>query len=312
MSVIWLIGLLNSIAVVLGFVAVYHSLSRASEVHQRLAQSVIPAADSATRQGVLFEQLNRRFGRLSFSARLEKQLAAASMSLTVTEYLMLRLGTACAGLLLGWLVSGAPAGGAGLSVLGYMAPALVMQQRRAKRGRDFADQIPNMLSLIVGSLRSGYGLLQACQVIQDEMPDPMASEFAMVVRETTLGVTLDAALEHLVERMENDDLELIIASIQVQNEVGGSLAEVLETIAETVRERIQLKGEVRALTAQQRMSGWLLTGLPFGVATIMMLVNPDYMMGLFEPGLMRFIAIGAVVMIVVGNIVMRLVTRIEV
>jgi tight adherence protein B len=312
MSVILLIGLLNSIAVVLVFVAVYHSLSRASEVQQRLAQSILPAAESATTQGALSEQLNRRLGRLSFGARLEKQLAAANMSLTVTEYLLLRFGAACAGLLFGWLISGALVGGLGLAVLGYMAPAFVMQRRRAKRGKDFADQLPDMLSLMVGSLRSGYGLLQACQVIQNEMPDPIAAEFALVVRETTLGVTLDVALEHLVERMENDDLELIVASIQIQNEVGGSLAEVLETIGETVRERIQLNGEVRALTAQQRMSGWLLTGLPFGVATILMLVNPDYMMGLFEPGLTQLIAIGAVVMIVTGNIVMRMVTRIEV
>ena len=140
----------------------------------------------------------------------------------------------------------------------------------------------------------------------------MAAEFSQTMRETRLGYGISEALAHLVERIDNEDLELVVASIQIQNEVGGSLAEVLDTISETIRERIKIKAEIQTMTSQQRMTGWLMSGLPILLAVGMTLLNPDYMMALFQPGWILAIPIGALVMIVIGNIVMRIVVRIEV
>jgi tight adherence protein B len=144
------------------------------------------------------------------------------------------------------------------------------------------------------------------------MPDPMATEFDQVLKETMLGYSITDALDHLVERMNNEDLELVVTSIHIQNEVGGSLADVLETISGTIRERIRILGEIKAMTGQQRMTGWMMTLMPFGLALVMMLINPGYMMGLFQPGWTLLIPISAVIMIVIGNIVMRMVVKIEV
>ncbi len=132
-----------------------------------------------------------------------------------------------------------------------------------------------------------------------------------MLRETALGFSIGDALDHLVERVQNDDLALIVTAIHIQNEVGGSLAEVLETISQTIRERIQLKGEVNALTAQARITGSILTALPFLVGTALMLLNPEYMMGIFQPGWPLIIPTAAVIMVIFGNILMRKLTQIE-
>jgi tight adherence protein B len=306
------IALLVAGAVLCVFVALYRGLRWANEVQQRLARSLVVADAEPRLASQMATRVNQRLGRFSLIARLEQQLTVTQTNLTVVEYLAIQAGCALLGLGAGWLFSGQPIGGLGLAVLGWMAPGFVLRQRQARRVKAFADQMADMLSLLVGSLRAGYGLMHACRVIQQEMPEPMASEFALVLRETMLGYSVNEALDHLVERMNNEDLELVATSIRIQNEVGGSLADVLDTISGTIRERIKIAGEIQAMTAQQRMTGWMMTLLPVALAGVMMLINPDYMMGLFEPGWTLIIPIGSVIMIVIGNIVMRLVVRIEV
>jgi tight adherence protein B len=143
------------------------------------------------------------------------------------------------------------------------------------------------------------------------MPNPIAAEFDRVIKEVSLGFSITAALDSLADRMEDEDLSLIVTSIHVQNEVGGSLADVLETIAETIRERIKLKGQIRVMTSQQRATGWVLTGLPFATGTFLMLINPDYMMEIFKPGWPMLIPIGAFIMVILGNITMQMVMKID-
>jgi tight adherence protein B len=168
------------------------------------------------------------------------------------------------------------------------------------------------LSMLTGSLRAGYGLLYAISVIEKEMPEPMASEFGRVLKETALGYSLSDALDHLVERVQNDDLELVVTAVHIQSEVGGSLADVLETISRTIRERIQLKGQIRAMTSQQRITGSMLSGLPVVVGAALFLMNPEYMSGILQPGWPLLIPIGATIMVIFGNIVMGQVTKIDI
>jgi tight adherence protein B len=301
------------IAVFLAMIGVYRWLGWTREVEGRLAESMKPvAAEAASGRNSLTDQLNKRLQRMSFADRLDRQLAAADSRMTVSEFLMLRGGLALAAFVAGWYVSGQPIGGILVAVGGWMAPAFYLRMKHGKRAKEFANQLPDMLSMLIGSLRAGYGLLHAIAVIEKEMPDPIAAEFGRVVKETALGYSLGDALDHLVGRIENEDLALIVTAVHIQSEVGGSLADVLETISKTIRERIQLKNEISAITAQQRTTGYILSALPFIVGTILMLVSPDYMMGMFQPGWPIFIPIGAAVMIVFGNIVMRMVIRIEI
>lgn len=293
------------------FVILYRGLHWTTEIQHRLAQSFAPI-EPAPQSRRSFSHLRNYLNGFSLSERTERQLSATGIKLTVAEYWMLQGGASLLGLTIGWLISGQLLSGLLLAIVGWLIPGLVLRRRQAWRVQRFAEQLPDMLSILVGSLRAGYGLLQACRVIQQEMPDPMSTEFDQVLKETMLGYSINEALDHLVERMNSEDLELVVTSIHVQNEVGGSLAEVLDIITGTIRERIQILGAIRAMTSQQRMTGWMMTLMPFGLATLMMLINPTYMMSMFQPGWMLLIPTSSAVMIVIGNIVMRLVVKVEV
>jgi tight adherence protein B len=141
--------------------------------------------------------------------------------------------------------------------------------------------LPDILGLWVNSLRSGYSVLQALEAISREAPEPSANEIKRVVQEVQLGISMEDALAHLLTRMPSDDLDLIVTAVNIQREVGGNLAEILEVIGHTIRERIKLKGEIRVLTSQGRYTGYLISGLPIILALFLMVINPDYMGRMF-------------------------------
>ncbi len=306
------IAMLFGAAIFLLLVGLYQWLGWTREVERRMVDTLAPAVPEDVKGTGLGGALNKRLGKMSAGKRIERQLIAADSQLTVAEYLGTRLLMAAAGFLLGWLISRNILAGLLLGIAGWMLPVLQLHRREAKRLRSFNDNLSNVLDLLVGSLRAGQGLLNALSVVAQEMPVPVGPEFERVVRETSLGYSVNDALAHLVERVGSPDLELVVTSISIQNEVGGNLAEVLSTISETIRQRVQLMGEIRSLTSSQRMTGTMLSLLPFGLATVMMLINPGYMMPMFQPGWPLLIPAAAVVLIVFGNLVMRRIARLEV
>jgi tight adherence protein B len=134
----------------------------------------------------------------------------------------------------------------------------------------------------VNALRSGYSVLQSMEAIARDAPEPTATEFKRVVQEVQLGIDMEDALAHLLARVESEDLDLVITAVNIQREVGGNLAEILDVISHTVRERIKLKGEISVLTAQGRITGYLISGLPIILALFLYTINPQYMGNLFE------------------------------
>lgn len=308
---VFLVALFITIAVLFAFIAIYRWLRQGNDVERRLAMAFGNDDIELRRRNLLSDQVNQKLGRLSIAGRLERQLAAADLKITAAEFIMIRFSLVVILLLVGWLISGYLIGGFLLSGFGWFGPGIYLKQAQAKRARDFATQLPDMLNLLVGSLRAGYGLLHACNVVKDEMPDPISTEFTRVIKETSLGFNITTAFDHMVERLNDEDLALIVTSIHVQNEVGGSLADVLESISSTIRERIKIKGQIRVMTAQQRATGWVLTGLPLATGTLLMMINPDYMMEMFQPGWTLLIPISATIMVILGNIVMRWVMQID-
>lgn len=308
---ILLVPLLSMIAVFFIFAAIYRWLRESNDLDRRLSASLGTEDVEMRRRQALSRQVNQKIGRLSMAARLEQQLAAADIKVSAAEFLMIRFGLTVALLFLGWVVSGYFVGGLFLAIFGWIGPAFYLSHYQAKRTRDFANQLPDMVNMLVGSLRAGYGLLHACNVVKDEMPEPISSEFTRMLKEVSLGYSITAALDNLANRMNDEDLSLIVTSIHVQNEVGGSLADVLDTIAETIRERIKLKGQIRVMTSQQRATGFMLTGLPFATGTFLMMINPEYMMEIFKPGWPLLIPVTAFIMVVLGNITMTWLTKIE-
>jgi tight adherence protein B len=140
-----------------------------------------------------------------------------------------------------------------------------------------------MLNLSVNSLRAGYSVIQALESVSKEMPNPTNVEIRRVVQEVQIGLTLDTALENLLRRMSSPDLKLIVTAINIQREVGGNLAEILDTISHTIRERVRIKGEIRVLTSQQTVTGYLIGFLPFALAGFLYLDNRKYIMRFFDP-----------------------------
>jgi len=306
-----LVPLLIMIAVFFIFIALYRWLREGSEIERRLSASLGTEDVEMRRRQALSRHVNQKLGRTSMAARLEQQLIAADIKISAAEFLMIRFGLTAILFVLGWLISGYVPGGALLAIIGWVGPGFYLNHYKNKRARDFATQLPDMVSMLVGSLRAGYGLLHACNVVKDEMPDPISSEFNRVIKEVSLGFSITNALDGMVDRMNDEDLALIVTSIHVQNEVGGSLADVLETIAGTIRERIKLKGQIRVMTAQQRATGWMLTGLPFATGTFLMMINPEYMMEMFKPGWTLAIPITATIMVILGNITMQWMMKID-
>lgn len=290
-------------------------ISAAREIDDRFIENAVETKATSKQQGTLrdsVDSVDKRIGKTSFAQKIERRLIAADSKMTVTEFLLMRSGAALLGFMLGWLISGYMLGGVFLAIMGWWLPSVHLNRKEAQRMRKFADQLPDFLILLIGSLRAGYGLLYALKVIENEMPNPIAAEFGRVVKETSLGYSMDEALDHLVERIDNEDLELIVTTIHIQNEVGGNLAEVMHNISKTISERIQLTGEIRLLTTQQRATGGILSALPFIVGTVLMLINPEYIMGMFQRSWVLIIPATALTLIVLGNLVMRRMMHIRV
>lgn len=310
-----LIALMVTIAVISVFMGLYYYAQQAQEMERRVEQIMAmarPASGEGKAKRRWREKLESWLAKAGFASRTRNKLIRANVKLTVAEFMTFRLGLMVAAFLAGWAISHQVLGGILLSILASIVPEWYLRRQQEKRLQTFQDQLPDVLNLLVSSLRAGHGLLQAITLITQEMPDPTREEFARVRREVNLGFPMSEALAHLVERVESDDLELMVTAINIQHEVGGNLAEILDTISETIRDRVRLLGEIRVMTSQQRLTGTVLTGLPFLLGTILMLLNPDYMMSMFQPGWPMLIPVVTVIMMIMGYLLMQRMLQLDV
>jgi tight adherence protein B len=189
---------------------------------------------------------------------------------------------------------------------------LLLQRALTQRRLAFERQLVDILVLLTNSIRAGYSLLQAIDVVVNEMDAPASDEFRRVRREIALGLPLNQALENLNIRIDNSDLSMVITAININSQVGGNLVVMLESVTKTIRERVRLFAEVRVLTSQQRMNSMILTFLPVGMGALVMFLNPDYMKPIFQPGPYLCFPIGAGISVLLGNMIVRRLTKIEV
>ena len=264
------------------------------------------------------------------SEKLNLQLISANWPITETEYVIIRYGSVILAFGIGWLISkifmtGSEVlvfgpgwtisksliSGLGLAVIAYFIPDLVLKRAISQRRLNFGKQLVDVLILMTGAVRAGYSLPQAIEVVSKELKSPASEEFRRVRHEIGLGLSLSQALNNLVARMENDDLYLAVTAININAQVGGNIVTMLEAVTGTIRDRIRLFSEVRVLTAQQRFGSYVLTFMPIAMLAAMFFLNPVYMMRLFDPSIIC-IPIGAVIMVVLGNVFVRRLGKIEV
>jgi tight adherence protein B len=270
--------------------------------------------------------LDRVVSRRDWGANLAKELARADLAIRPSEYLAIRAGAIIGSLaitiLLGltfvpafnnplaWVLAG---------VLGWWLPRFWVRRRQNSRLKAFNDHLADTITLIANALRAGASFLQAIEMVVRETQPPISTEFQRVIREVNLGLPFEQALNNMVRRVRSEDLELMATAINIQHQVGGNLAEILDSIAFTIRERIRIKGEIRVLTAQQRLSGYVVAGLPIFLVVILSIIAPKFMEPMFydEPSVIGLplgvilLAIGGVMMLM-GFAIIRRIVDIEV
>jgi len=254
------------------------------------------------------EQLVRSRG---WEERFAAQLDRAGMKLRPSEWVLLRLGVAV-GLALLFLVL---LGGLGFFLgllLGVLATAAYHRNRARRREDKFASLLPDAIQMVIGSLRSGFSLQQAFEAMVKESTDPLAGEFSRVITESRLGMELEEALDRAARRMNNKDLAWTVIAIRVQREVGGNLAEVLSNTITTIRERELLRGHVRSLSAEGRLSAWILLSLPILLGAFMFIARRDYVAPLVTDPRGMVLLIGGVVLVAIGGFWLSRVVRVEV
>jgi tight adherence protein B len=310
------VGVMISLAVALFLYGVGRALEPVAEVDDRITALIrdyrASEADENAESGGLMARIDRGIARQGFASQTATELARADLALTVTEYVLLRAGLVVGGVILGYLLQRTLVTAAAVGLAAFFLPVLYVRSRQGRRRRAFDAQLPDVLDHLVGSLRAGYGLLQAVEWVARQIPPPAGEEFDRVVREVQLGRPLTDALDSTVRRIASDDLALIVTAIKIHHEVGGGLAEILATVAETIRQRVRIQREIQVLTAQQRYSGYVLMIMPIALGFLLFLMNPSYESQLFAPGPTLCIPIVTAFMMVIGFFVMRRIVEIEV
>jgi tight adherence protein B len=296
-SPIVLLAGLAALAIIV--IAVGVAMSGGSGISDRLERYAAKPSDAkkaASGQGGVADMiasnqalnsLNRVVEGRDFGANLARDIARADLRLKPSEFLLIWAGSVV-GVPLGLLLLSPilPALGNPIFLLvglliGFLLPRFWLARRRNSRLGAFNKQLPDTITLIANALRAGSSFLQAIELVVRESRPPISTEFARVIREVNLGLPFDQALENMVRRVRSDDLELMATAISIQHQVGGNLAEILDSIAYTIRERVRIKGEIRTLTAQQRLSGYVVGFLPIGLAAFLFIAAPGFMEPMF-------------------------------
>ncbi len=256
----------------------------------------------------LAERSNRQ-RRLNGGLTVAENLTRADLKLRTSEFVMIQAGFLIAGAALGIVRYGFGWQFVVAGVGAYLLPMRYVKWRQRRRLRDFNKRLPDTLSLLSNALKAGLSLPQAIEAVTKNTVPPISDELARVTREANLGSTVPAALANMVRRVGSEDLDLIVTAISVNASIGGNLARILDTISHTIRQRVQVKMQISALTAQARASGWVITLLPFVVAIILDVIAPNYFRVMLTETAGRILLGLAVLSIIIGNFFVRRITN---
>jgi len=281
--------------------------------------------DKGERESAVVAGLSRALERQDMAARISTDLARADLKMRPAEFLLAWAASpfvfVAVAYVIGFVFQGFQnvVALAVIFLIGLYFPRWYLKFRQAKRLKLFGVQLPDTITLLANSLRAGSSFLQGIELVTREARPPISEEFTRVVRDMQLGMALLPALDNLVRRLDSEDLELMVTAIQIQSQVGGNLATVLDSIAFTIRERIRIKGEINTLTAMQRYSGYVITLLPVALGGILFLISPTYISAMLEkPPEMFGLPMGIVFFIIgfismgIGYILIRRIVDIKV
>ncbi len=318
------VGLVAAAAFVMGWL-LFGTAVRARkdrEMAARMASITRPnaqpvsASDSRPGQGWIPDRVTsfgKRFADArGFSDRVDAELESAGVSVRSGEFVVLSVVAALLGVVLGAALLRSLGLALVVGVVAGAAPSVALRTAMKKRAEKLRDQLPDVLTIMASSLRAGHSFMQSLDTVAKEIAQPAATEFQRVVSEIRLGRSTDDALEALATRVGSDDFKWAVLAVNIQREVGGNLAEILDNVADTLRDRAIMRRQVRVLTAEGRLSAWVLAILPMGIALYMFIVNPDYIGILFTDKRGIIMLIMALVLLVAGVLWMRKIVDIDV
>lgn len=265
-------------------------LAERLETYTGIEEEAALATDVEMKQsGGVQQVVNSVLGR-SYLQKIEAGLVQADVPMRAVEFVLLRLVLAGIGVIVSLFILPDPNNptiqilrAAGLAALGYFTPAISVKVHERRRRTKFVSQLADALMLLTNSLRSGYGFLKGLEMVAKEMSDPISKELKRMLREINLGATVEQALLNLGKRVNSQDLDIVISAYLIQKDVGGNLTEIMEKVAETIRERIRIHGDIRVLTAQGRLSGLIVGLLPVFLFLFFLLNTPEYFAPMFSP-----------------------------
>jgi tight adherence protein B len=311
MAAIVLFSALAATGVLIACVA----LALPGRMHETDELNKVLAASGGLRAPTLRERVNQPFEalaersnqrrRLNGGLTLGEHLVRANLKLRPSEFVMIQVGFLICGALLSLLRFGFGPQFVLSAVAAYLLPMRYVKYRQGKRLKALNRQLPDILSLLSNALKAGLSLPQALDTVARNTVAPIADELARVIREMNVGSATERALANMVRRTGSEDLDLIVTAITIQASVGGNLARILDSIAHTIRQRIHIKGQISAMTAQARASGWVITLLPVVVATILYFITPTYFRPMFQDRVGIGLLFLAGVSIAVGNLFIR-------
>ena len=292
-----------AVLIYIGFLSLWGNSPKV-QTQARLSKLVKNTENEYVHDAVLNEKKKKRKTKKRqsrvLSQRFESSLAMAGVKLSGQEYLIIWAALTLAPPLIGGLLGIPAVALVGLSIVGFAIPPVMVQRCRNQRKQLFNKQLGDALTVMSNCMRSGYSFQQAMGSIAQEMQAPIATEFARVIREINYGTPMERALNNLVSRVDNKDLELLVSAVITSTQVGANLSEILDTISETVRDRIRMREEVRVLSAQGRMSGMIIGLLPVAVILFLMITNPSYFTEFAQNSIGKVMIIVSVCMELIG------------
>lgn len=321
MNLIWVgiaVCVLFGIALVI-YIAIQGRGDTSRAAMDRVRESIAPtpqhqAAPQSEASGgrLSLPTIDRLLSGTSFTAKLMDSLSRAGWRLKPSEYVGILVGSISVGAIASTVLLQRPVAGVIGGLIGYAVPTYMLSSAAGKRKKAFEAQIPDMVLLVASALKSGYSFLKALQVVAREMSPPMSEMAKRVLDECQLGVPVEDALTRMAERAQSPDMSLVVTAVIIQSQVGGSLAEVLDSIAETIRERVQIQAEVATLTAEGRISGAVLVLMVPALAGALIALNPGYIGVLVQDPMGIRMIVGAVALQILGILVIKRMMKIDI
>ena len=257
-------------------------------------------------------ETGQKLQRVRQGKSLDLRMRKAGLTLLGTEFLIILVLSAALSFVVAYILSKKFYMAVLVAVFVMMMEWVYVIIRTQRRETAFRNQLGDCLTMVANAMRAGFSFLQAMDLIAKEMEPPISDEFKHVMRDISLGTSMERALEDMDKRVESPDFSLVITAVLIQQQVGGDLAKILDTISDTIQDRIRMRREVHTLTAQGRISGWVLAALPVGMCILLNIISPGYLDPLFNERIGQMAIGGAIFLIIIGFIVIQRIVDIEV